>query len=117
MSLVEAYVSSLFRKTINRFQYFMECIKEFNCSKYVLEGEVHNNSQQTILLYRVRGKRDVFELSAQDICNNPALISKFHPLDVRIISYIAGVEQIIKVNPTERSDQFNFIKNKIFNKK
>lgn len=116
--MVKVQVNDLFQKSLNRIQYFLEYIKEFNRYKYILEGEVHSkNSQQTMLLYRVRGKRDIFELSAQDICNNPALISKFHPLDVRIISYISGVEQIINVAPTERTDQFHFIKNKIFNKR
>ncbi len=96
----------------------MEHVKELNRYQYILEGEVHKSPlRQTILLYRVRGKRDIFELPAQDICNNPALISKFHPLDVRIISFISGMEQVIEVTPQKRLEQFQIIKNKIFNRK
>ena len=70
---------------------------------YVLLGEKKQslssvNHKETILLYRISGKRYIFECSAAEICNSKELIGKFHPLDVRIISFIAGVEQVLKVN-------------------
>lgn len=102
-----------------KLQYFWEYLKEFYRYPYVLEGEVRNisSSNQTILMYRKRGKRDIFELPAQDICNNPDLISKFHMLDVRIIAYISAIDQILEVNQNDRFDRFMTIKNKIFGEK
>lgn len=109
--------NNIFSQLLSRAQYFIEYMKEFHRYQYILEGEVHNkNESKTTLLYRVRGKRDIFEIQAQQICNNPAMITKFHPLDIRIISYIAGIEQILDVLPEQRLERFSFIKKKIFNK-
>ena len=113
--MTQIVLENFFRKLVLKLQYCWEHFKELNRYPYILEGELNHNPQQTILLYRIRGKRDIFQLSAQDICNNPSLISKFHPLDVRIISYIAAIEQILTIPTEQRSDRLRLIKNKIFN--
>ena len=114
---MESNNDNIFSRLYIKFQYFLEYMKEFYRYQYILEGEIHtNNPTKTMLLYRVRGKRDVFELEAQEICNNPAMIVRFHPLDIRIISYISGVEQILDMTPEQRQEKFSFIKNRIFNK-
>jgi hypothetical protein len=106
--------TSLYRLFL-RLRYFWEYLREYHRYPYILEGEVHNSDfKQTILMYRRRGKRDIFELPAQDICNNPDLISKFHPLDVRIVAYISAVEQILEIEPEHRFERFTIIKDKIF---
>lgn len=85
---------------------------------YVLLGEKHLTesglSSETILLYRVTGKRYVFEVSAKEICNSENLISKFHPLDVRVICFIAGVENILSVPVENRVEKFEALKKFIF---
>lgn len=109
---------NIINKILLKMQYFFDSMKVFNRYPYILDGEIRNhNATQTILIYRVRGKRDIFELSAQDICNNPGLISNFHPLDVRIIAYISGLEQALEITPEQRKDRFLFVKDKIFGNK
>jgi hypothetical protein len=82
---------------------------------YILIGEKHvSDSKETILLYRIVGKRHVFEMSAREICNMKSIIGKFHPLDVRIICFIAGVEMVLEVSPAERKKKFLIIKKAIF---
>lgn len=87
---------------------------------YVLLGEkkqLSSINKDSILLYRITGKRYIFECSAIEICNAKDLISKFHPLDVRTISFIAGVDQILKVQDENRFKQFESLKELIFNDK
>lgn len=82
---------------------------------YILEGEKFNsNLNETILLYRVAGKRHVYEMSARKICNIKNLIRGFHPLDVRTISFIAGVELILHEPHERRIAKFNELKKRIF---
>ena len=84
---------------------------------YVLLGEKQQTAtgfSNTILLYRVTGKRYVFEGSAKELCNARDLVSKFHPLDVRVIAFIAGVEEIIGVKEEQRKQQFELLKQHIF---
>ena len=87
---------------------------------YVLLGEKKQCSspddKETILLYRISGKRYLFECSASELCNSKELISKFHPLDVRIISFISGIEQILKFKLEERVEKFENLKEYIFDK-
>ena len=86
---------------------------------YVLLGEKKQlssgSNKDTILLYRISGKRYIFECSASEMCNSKELIGKFHPLDVRIISFIAGIEQVLKVKPEERTEKVERFKEHIFN--
>lgn len=82
---------------------------------YILLGEQpHHDGKETILLYRIAGKRHVFEMPAKEVCNSKKMISKFHPLDVRVISFIAGVEQILELPPESRREKFESLKKKIF---
>lgn len=82
---------------------------------YVLMGENQNSiSTETILQYRLVGKRHVDAMSAKNICNMKEMISNFHPLDVRIIAFIAGVEQILTVDKEKQRDAFDKLKIDIF---
>jgi hypothetical protein len=82
---------------------------------YVLLGEKHTDEGgETVLLYRIVGKRHIVEMSAKEICSMKELISNFHPLDVRIICFIAGVEQILNVQENKRKALFAKLKNDIF---
>ena len=86
---------------------------------YILLGEKELSSQargDTVLLYRIAGKRYIFESSASEICNTKEFIGKFHPLDVRVIAFIAGIEQILKTQPDERQRKFETLKEYIFHK-
>lgn len=111
---MENYIFNPFKKIGLKIQYFFATLKDFYRYPYVLVGELHDNSVKTILMYQLRGKRDVYQQSAQEICNNPELISKFHPMDVRIIAYICGVEQIMETPSEDRAERFTYIKNRIF---
>ncbi len=84
--------------------------------QYVRIGEKYSNkSNQTILQYRIVGKRHILEMAARDICNSKKIIGKFHPLDVRIISFIAGADQILEIEESKRKVTFNKLKKDIFN--
>lgn len=82
---------------------------------YILEGEKSNpnNSNETILLYRISGKRHTYEITAKEMCNTKDLICKFHPLDIRTICFIAGAEQILAIPPEQRVNKFGKFKKKI----
>lgn len=106
-----------FRMLIGAFWFTLENYRKRY--PYILLGEKKipsssDTHKETILLYRISGKRYVFECSAEVICNSKELISKFHPLDVRIISYIAGIEQVLKTNAEERKVKFEKLKEYIF---
>lgn len=113
---MENYLFYPFKHIWLRVQYFFATLKDFYRYPYVLVGERLDNNTKTILMYRIRGKRDVYEQTAEEICNNPELISKFHSLDVRIIAYICGIEQIMEIPHENRMERFAFIKNRIFKK-
>ena len=108
---------NFFRRFWLNIQYAFASLKDNNRYPYVLEGETFNNNvSKTMLLYRVRGKNAVFEMSAEALCNDQDLIVKFHPLDVRIICYIAGLEQISDVPPAEKLSKLEGMKKIIFNR-
>ena len=70
---------------------------------YTLVGEKRkHSSNKTLLCYRISGKHEILEMEASELCNSKNLISRFHPLDVRTISFIAGIEQIIDIPVTDR---------------
>ena len=82
---------------------------------YSLEGEkLNQHDNKTLLQYRVVGRRHIYEMSAQELCNNQSLITKFHPLDVRTISFIAGVEQILCEPEANRKTKFKQLKQRVF---
>ena len=111
------YLFYPFKQLWLKTQYFFATLKDFYRHPYALVGELHqHNGAKTILMYRVKGKRDVYQLTAQEICNDPNLISKFHTLDVRIIAYICGIEQTMDIPQENRMERFTFIKNRIFKK-
>lgn len=74
-------------------------------------------SGKTIILYSVSAKRTTLEMSAIDLCNSNDLISSFHPLDVRIICFIAGMEQANSLPETERFNSLQKLKNTLFGSK
>ena len=85
---------------------------------YMLVGEkqsVVQNEHAILLLYRVVGKRAIIESTANALCNDKNLISKFHPLDVRVIAFIAGVEQTLNIPTEQRKLRFEQLKETIFN--
>ena len=85
---------------------------------YTLAGEKQRGKiDKTILYYRVSGKKDILEMEAGELCNSKELISRFHPLDVRTISFIAGIEQIIEVPTEERLHAFNKLKDNVLNRR
>lgn len=82
---------------------------------YTLVGEKYDETtSNTILLYRLAGKRHILEMTAIEICNSKELIQRFHPLDVRIIAFIAGVEQQIASSQTDKILLFRELKESIF---
>lgn len=84
--------------------------------RYVLEGEKGDGeSDETVLLYRRSGKRQLIEATAQQICNEKELIQHFHPLDVRTICFIAGAELIQTEAENLRSEKLKGLKSRIFN--
>lgn len=112
-------IYKLIKKAINRIVgsvlFFLENYRKRY--PYVLVGEKpSSSSKESILYYRAVGKRHVYEKTAKELCNEKDLIKKFHPLDVRTISFIAGVELILDIPPEERADKFKLLKEKIFRK-
>lgn len=105
-----------FKQVWLKCQYFIATLREFYKYPYVLVGELCDNSAKTILMYRMRGKRDVYQQNAEEICNNAELITQFHPLDARIIAYICGIEQAMEIPEEKRSERFILIKNRVFKK-
>jgi hypothetical protein len=62
----------------------------------VLESEKQSTEVgQTILLYRIAGKRGVFEMPAIELCQNDQMLSHFHPLQIRKIVWIACSEKML----------------------
>lgn len=114
---MEDYLFYPFKQLWLKVQYFFATLKDFYRYPYVLVGELHDNpNSKTILMYRVRGKRDIYQQTAEEICNSPELISKFHALDIRIIAYICGIEQIMAIPQENRMERFTYIKSRIFKK-
>jgi hypothetical protein len=105
-----------FKQIWLKCHYFIATLREFYRYPYVLIGELCDNTPKTILMYRMRGKRDTYQQTAEEICNNAELISQFHPIDVRTIAYICGIEQAMEIPAEKRSERFAFIKNRVFKK-
>jgi len=111
---MENHAFSPFKQVWLKLQYFYATLKDFYRYPYALAGELYDHQGKTTLMYRLRGKRDTYQQTAQDICNNAELISQFHPLDVRIIAYICGIEQTIETPLENRAERFAIIKSRIF---
>ncbi len=110
---MEYQILNPFKQIWLKLQYFFATLKEFYRYPYVLVGELCDNNTKTTLMYRLKGKRDVYQQSAEEICNSPELISKFHPLDVRVIAYICGIEQALEIPEEKRVERFIFIKKRV----
>jgi hypothetical protein len=113
---IENHIFNPIKQVWLKLEYCFATLKEFYRYPYVLIGEHHDYTTKTTLMYRLRGKRDTYQQTAEEICNTPELISKFHPLDVRIIAYICGVEQSLQIPSEKRRERFSIIINKLFNK-
>lgn len=101
------------RKILNAFYFAVENSKARYA--YTLVGEKYDETNSnTILLYRLVGKRHILEMTAIEICNSKELIQRFHPLDVRIISFIAGFEHQINYSTTDKLLLFKELKESIF---
>jgi len=68
-----------------------------NQYKYHLIGEKHyRETHETMMLYRKRAGKAILEMPAREICASQNMLSKFPPLDIRTISFIAGAEYFLE---------------------
>lgn len=115
--ITEYQLLNPFKQIWLKLNYFFTTLKEFYRYPYVLIGEeLNDKNSKTILMYRLCGKSDIYRQNAEEICNDPELITKFHPLDVRVIAYICGIEQALAAPEEKRTERFVLIKNMVFKK-
>lgn len=106
-------IKNIIQFLVGAFLFFLENSRRRY--PYVLMGEKHNSiSTETILQYRIVGKRHVDSMPARKMCNMKEIVSHFHPLDVRIIAFIAGVEQILTIDKKDQKRVFDKLKLEIF---
>jgi len=82
--------------------------------KYCLLGEKHYlKINETIILYKDQNSGKQFEITAKKLCSMKNIISKFHPLDIRTISFIAGSEHFLEIPKIKPTKNFINLKNNL----
>lgn len=71
-----------------------------NSYPYQIAGEKSStaNSHNTTILYTINGKRDLFEITINELLENPTLLEKFHPTVAIKLGAISMGESLIHEN-------------------
>ena len=69
--------------------------------------------RNTVIIYRILGKRDIFEISIEKLLANPQLLSMFHPTEAVKFGAIAMGDILLKENEEKRNKKFDEIKQKM----
>lgn len=79
-----------------------------------LVGEKNiSDSPNTVILYRMLGKRDLFEISVNDLLDNKELLEKFHPTEAVKFGAIAMGDILFNLPEEQRPKRFAEIKQKM----
>jgi hypothetical protein len=99
---------------IGKYQYIHSSKR--NSYRCKLVGEKPSPEENnTIIIYRILGKRDIFEISIRKLLENPELLSQFHPTEAVKFGAISMGDVLFDLDETKRKDKFNEIKQKMVN--
>ncbi|HSW68655.1 MAG TPA: hypothetical protein VLI69_00675 [Gammaproteobacteria bacterium] len=112
---------------MEKIKNFMVRIKHFINSLYYFKSILAKNvypcrligekidSQETIILYKIRGQQNNSEILLQQLLNNKKLIEKFHSADAVKLGIIAFKDIILSLDKSEQEQKFYQIKNIMLN--
>lgn len=99
------------KKIIGFFQYHTDSLK--NYYPCTLVGERPSKEGNTVILYRILGKRDIFEISIKELLEDSKLVSSFHPTAAVKFGAIAMGDILLMEDHGKRSAKFDLIKRKM----
>lgn len=79
----------------------------------VLVGEKYNDKNETIIVYRIRNRPDVYETSLEELVTSPWIIEKFHPTDALKLGIIVCGDILSRTPAEQRESRYQAIKNSI----
>lgn len=107
----------ILKNLTSRLGYIISCLYYLRSSiiknsyPYKLIGEKIIPSKNDILiLFKILGKTDIFEIELKKILNNTKHLERFSPIDALKIGSLALNDIIIKLPENERKNKFNKIK-------
>ena len=94
------------------YYYFATHRNQYYCK---LIGEKLNPQEKsnTIILYRLLGKRDIFEISIRELLDNRDLLEKFHPTEAVKLGAIAMGDMLSTIEHDATVARFQEIKRKM----
>lgn len=104
--------SSFFDKLIGFIQYHLASLRNYYPCKLVGEKQTKEKCN-TVILYRMLGKRDVHEILIQDLLATPELVAKFHPTEAVKLGSIAMGDLLLKEGTDMRKEVFDEIREKM----
>ena len=83
------------------------CSNTRNHYPYKLIGErISTDHLNTIVLYRILGKKGIFEIKLDELLRDPKFLEKFHPMDAVKFGVITLSDVLFKPdNKTERKNK------------
>jgi hypothetical protein len=110
-------LSSIISLSNENIQYKLASIK--NRYPCLLIGEkIFPNKEKPTIQYVIKSKRDVvYEITIQELLNDPLLIEKFHPTQAVKIGCIAMGNILCNTPPKQRKEKCSQILNGLFGKK
>lgn len=105
-------IKSKIDNTIGKYQYFYYSQRNFYRCKLVGE-KPSRDENDTIIIYRILGKRDIFEIPIQELLLTPDLLSQFHPTEAIKFGAISMGDVLLRIHDSKRREKFDEIKKKM----
>ena len=79
-------------------------------------GQQPNKSGETIILYTIMGKRDLYRISIEKLMNDKELLERFHPCQTAKFGAIALGDVLFSLPPDQREQRYKNIKRQMLEK-
>lgn len=99
--------------TIGFIQYQLASKRNYYPCKFVGEKPNENELHNTIILYKIKGKKEVLEIPIKELLENIQLLVKFHQKDTLKFGAIAMSAILFRENKEVVCSRFNEIKQKM----
>ena len=99
-------------KKINMFRLWLsyKLSKIRNIYTHKAVGQQTGKDGETIILYTILGKRDLYKISIEKLMSDRSLLERFHPCQTAKFGAIALGEVLFCIPPENREQRFTKIK-------
>jgi hypothetical protein len=90
-----------------------KCSEMQNIYSHKAIGQRQNKEGTTIIMYTILGKRDVYEISINDLMDNKRLLERFHPCQAAKFGVISLGDVLFTLPQHQREQRYHNIKTQI----